>query len=430
MDLLAVLLAAMLGLMAIGVPIAFAILAGGTAAIMLFIPGARLMIVPQQLYGGIDSFTLLAIPCFLLAGSLMTEGGLTRRLIGFANALMGRFRGGLALSNILAAGVFAGISGSAVADTSALGRVMIPAMIREGYAPGFAAAVNASANVMAPIIPPSIAFIVLGVLTGQSITRLFMAGIVIGVLYGLAMMVIAALIAARRNYPVHEASGRAEIAARFREALPALMMPVLIIAGIRTGVFNVTECSAVAVAYALFCGAVLYRELGMRELTTALVSTARTTAVIMIIVGAARLFSWILGYAGLPARIAAFLLEVTSEPALFLLLVNALLLIVGMFLEANAALIMLVPVLFPAAQALGVDQTHLSVVTVVNLCIGLITPPVGLTLNLSALIAEVPLGAAIREVLPFLGFALMVLAALTFVPWLATGLPDLILGGG
>jgi C4-dicarboxylate transporter DctM subunit len=428
-DLLAFLLAVMFGLMAIGVPIAFAILAGGIAAIMVFIPAASLMIVPQQLYGGIDSFTLLAIPCFLLAGSLMTEGGLTRRLIGFANAVMGRFRGGLALSNILAAGVFAGISGSAVADTSALGRVMIPAMIREGYAPGFAAAVNASANVMAPIIPPSIAFIVLGVLTGQSITRLFIAGIVIGLLYGLAMMVIAALIAQARNYPIHEAAGRAEIAARLREALPALAMPVLIIGGIRTGIFNVTECSAFAVAYALLCGALLYRELGWRELFQALVSTARTTSVIMVVVGAARLFSWILGYAGLPARIAAFLLETTGDPTLFLLLVNALLLIVGMFLEANAALIMLVPVLFPTAAALGLDATHLSVVVVVNLCIGLITPPVGLTLNLSALIAEVPLQVAVREVLPFLGFALLVLAALTFVPWLATGLPTLILGG-
>jgi tripartite ATP-independent transporter DctM subunit len=430
MELLAFLLAAMLGLMAIGVPIAFAILAGGIATLILFIPSARLMIVPQQLYGGIDSFTLLAIPCFLLAGSLMTEGGLTRRLIGFANAVMGRFRGGLALSNILAAGVFAGISGSAVADTSALGRVMIPAMIREGYAPGFAAAVNASANVMAPIIPPSIAFIVLGVLTGQSITRLFVAGIVIGLIYGLAMITIAALIAARRNHPVHAAAGWAEIAAAFRDALPALAMPVLIIAGIRTGIFNVTECSAVAVLYALFSGAVLYRELGWRELLAALVSTARTTAVIMIIVGSARLFSWILGYAGLPARIAAFLLEVAGDRLAFLLLVNLVLLVVGMFLEANAALIMLVPVLFPTAQALGLDQTHLSVVVVVNLCIGLLTPPVGLTLNLSALIAEVPLAEAIRESAPFIGLALLVLALLTYVPGLASLLPDLVLGGG
>lgn len=430
MDLLAFLLAAMLGLMALGVPIAFAILAGGIATVMLFIPGARLMIVPQQLYGGIDSFTLLAIPCFLLAGSLMTEGGLTRRLIAFANAVMGRFRGGLALSNVLAAGVFAGISGSAVADTSALGRVMIPAMIREGYARGFAAAVNASANVMAPIIPPSIAFIVLGVLTGQSITRLFIAGVVIGVIYGAAMMAIAATIAARRGYPTHARAGRAEILARLYDALPALAMPVLIIAGIRTGIFNVTECSAVAVVYALFCGAALYRELGWRELLAALVSTGRTTAVIMIIVGAARLFSWILGYAGLPARIAAALLEVAGEPRLFLLLVNLLLLVVGMFLEANAALIMLVPVLFPTAQALGIDQTHLSVVVVVNLCIGLITPPVGLTLNLSALLAEVPLAEAIREALPFIAFALGVLALLTYVPGLATLLPDLVLGGG
>jgi len=428
MALLATLVFAILGCMLIGVPIGLAIIAGSIVAILLFVPGANLMIVPQQVYGGLDSFTLLAIPCFLLAGSLMTAGGLTDRLLAFTNTVLGRFRGGLAMSNVFAATVFAGISGSAVADTSALGRVLIPAMKREGYDPAFAAAVTASSNVLAPIIPPSIAFIVMGVLTNQSITRLFLAGVIIGLVYGLAMLVITALISRARGYPVHGKASAKEVWQSFRGAVWALLMPIFIIFGIRTGVFNVTECSAIAVVYALFVGTVIYRELTLKRIYHALVETARLTAVIMIVVGAARIFSWILGYAGLPQQIANAILMVTDNPWVFLILLNILLLIVGMFMEANAALIMLVPVLFPIALQLGLDPIHVSVVIVVNLCIGLITPPVGLCLNLSSLIAHVPLERATREVLPFLGFALLVLALLTFVPGLATWFPNLLLG--
>ncbi len=428
MTLLSTLVIAMLGSMLIGVPIGLAIVAGAIISILLFVPGANLMIVPQQVFGGLDSFTLLAIPCFLLAGSLMTVGGLTDRLLVFTNTLLGRFRGGLAMSNVFASTVFAGISGSAVADTSALGRVLIPAMIREGYKPGFAAAVTASSNVLAPIIPPSIAFIVMGVLTNQSITRLFLAGVIIGLVYGLAMLIITAIISHVRQYPVHGRSSAKEVWKSFRGAIWALMMPVFIIFGIRTGVFNVTECSAIAVMYALFVGTAIYRELTLKRIYQALVETARLTAIIMIVVGAARIFSWILGYAGLPQQIANAILMVTDNPWVFLVLLNILLLIVGMFMEANAALIMLVPVLFPIAMQLGLDPIHVSVVIVVNLCIGLITPPVGLCLNISSLIARVPLEQSTREVLPFLGFALLVLALLTFVPGLATWFPNLILG--
>lgn len=428
MALLSTLVAGIFGFMLIGVPIGFAIIAGSIIAILLFVPGANLMIVPQQVFGGLDSFTLLAIPCFLLAGSLMTAGGLTDRLLAFTNTVLGRFRGGLAMSNVFAATVFAGISGSAVADTSALGRVLIPAMIREGYKPAFAAAVTGSSNVLAPVIPPSIAFIVMGVLTNQSITRLFLAGVLIGLVYGLAMLVITSIIAHARNYPVHGKASAREVWKSFRGAIWALMMPVFIILGIRTGIFNVTECSAVAVVYALFVGTVVYRELTLARIYQALVDTARLTAVIMIVVGAARIFSWILGYAGLPQQIADAILMVTDNPWVFLIMLNLLLLLVGMFMEANAALIMLVPVLFPVALQLGLDPVHVAVVMVVNLCIGLITPPVGLCLNLSALIARVPLEQATREVLPFLGFALLVLLLLTFVPGLATWFPNLILG--
>ena len=428
MTLAAVLAVAIFGLMLIGVPIGFAILAGSVIAILIMMPGTNLMIVPQQLYGGIDSFTLLAIPCFLLAGSLMAGGGMTERLLTFTNAILGRFRGGLAMSNVLTATIFAGISGSAVADTTAIGRVLIPAMIREGYHPGFAAAVTAAANVMAPIIPPSITFIVVGVLTNQSITRLFLAGVIIGLVYAVAMLIMTAWISHRRGYPVHERTSAEHVWQSFTGAFFALLMPVIILAGIRTGIFNVTECSAVAVLYALFVGSVIYRELTPRKIWHCLVATARLTAVIMLVVGAARIFSWILGYTGLPQQIATGLLALTDSPLVFLIIVNVLLIVVGMFLEANAAIIMLVPVLFPVAQTLGVDVVHFSVVMVVNLCIGLITPPVGLCLNISSLMAGVKLEEGTREVLPFLGFALLVLALLTYFPGLAVWFPNLLMG--
>ena len=428
MTLVIVLLVAIFGLMLLGVPIGFAILAGGTLTIATMMPHANLVIVPQQVFIGIDSFSLLAIPCFLLAGALMSAGGITTRLLDLANAILGRFRGGLAMSNVLSATIFAGISGSAVADTSALGRILVPAMIQAGYKPGFAAALTASANVLAPIIPPSIAFIVVGVLTSQSITRLFIAGILIGLVYSAALIAVIVWMARSHDFPVYGKTPLAEIGRSFVRALAAILMPVLIIGGIRTGIFNVTEVAAVTVLYALFVGFVIYRELTWRKVYESLVSSAHITAIIMVIVGAARIFSWVLGYTGLPDQIAAFLLSITDNPLLFLLLINILMLIVGMFVEANAALIMLLPVLYPVALQLGIDPLHFSVVVVVNLCIGLITPPVGLTLNLSSLMAGIRMEEGVRYIWPFLISGLLVLALLTYVPGLATWLPNVLMG--
>ena len=427
MALIAVLLVSVFGLMLIGVPIGFSILVGGAATIAISIPAASLNIVPQQLFSGLDSFSLLAIPCFLLAGSLMGEGGMTQRLLDFANAILGRFRGGLALSNVLSATFFAGISGSAVADTSALGRVLIPAMIRDGYKPAFASAVTASANVLAPIIPPSIPFVVLGVLTNQSIMRLFIAGILVGLLYSTLMLITVAWIARREQFPVHGRTSLPDLWRTFLGAFAALLMPIFIIAGLRTGIFNVTECAAVAVVYALLIGGVVYRELNLSKIWQALISSAQLTAVIMLIVGAARIFSWILAYTALPDQIASTLLMMTENPLVFLLLVNILLLIVGMFIEANAAIIMLIPVLFPIALALGIDPTHFSVIVVANLCLGLITPPVGLCLNLTSLMAGVSLEESTRQALPFLGVGFLFLVAITYFPGLSTWLPNLLM---
>ena len=414
-------------LMLLAVPVAFALILSAVIT-LLWVGGINLMIVPQQVMGGIDNLLLLAIPFFLLAGDLMTAGGMTDRLLALTNAILGRFRGGLAMSNVASAVFMSGISGSAVADTSALGRVLIPAMIKEGYGAGFAAALTAASNIIGPIIPPSIVFVMIGVLTNLSITQLFLAGALPGLLYGSAMMAMAWGISRRRGYPVHGKSSAAEVWRALRAASWALLMPVLIIGGIRTGVFNVTECSAVAVLYALFVGGVVYRKLPLKVLVECLVRTARTTAVVMVVIGAAQSVSWMLAYQNIPQQLADLMVSATQSPWVFLLLVNVFLLLVGTFLENGPALVMLVPVLYPIAAKLGIDPIHFSIVVSLNLVIGLITPPVAICLSIGALIAEIPQREATREVIPFFIAAIAVLMVITYVPQISLWLPH-VLGG-
>jgi tripartite ATP-independent transporter DctM subunit len=427
MTFLSVLLTALLILLLIGVPVAFSLLLSAVLAIV-FVGGIDLMIIPQQMYAGIDSFLLLAIPLFLLAGELMTVGGMTERLLAFSNTLFGRFRGGLAMSNVAAATFMSGISGSAVADTGALGKVLIPAMVRSGYDRGFAAALTAAANVVGPIIPPSITFILISVLTNLSPLRLFLSAVIPGLLYSAAMMLVAVIISRRRQYPVYRAAAPGEVGATFRRALWALAMPVLLIAGIRTGIFNVTESSAAAVAYALFVGLFIHRELTVAKIWTALVGSARTTAVILIILGGAQIVSWFLAYENAPQRIAEMMLSVADSPIIFLLMVNVLLILVGTFMENGPALVLLCPVLYPVAAKFGVDPYHFSMILGINLVIGLITPPVAISLSITALIARAPPREVTREVVPFFLAALGVVLLITFIPSLSTWLPDLIGG--
>jgi tripartite ATP-independent transporter DctM subunit len=427
MELTIVLATSLTVLMLLAVPVAFALVLAGIISI-LWVGNINLMIVPQQIIGGIDSLLLLSIPFFLLAGDLMTMGGITNRLLDLTNALLGRFRGGLAMSNVACSVVMAGISGSAVADTSAIGRVLIPAMVKEGYAPGFAAALTGAANIVGPIIPPSIVFVIIGVLTNLSITDLFMAGVVPGILYAAAMLLVAYVVSRRRNYPVHVRASRREIWLAFRAAFWALLMPVLIIGGIRTGIFNVTECSAVAVVYALFVGCVVYRELKWEHIWQSLIRTARMTAVIMLIIGAAQVISWMLAYQNIPQQLADLMLATTRNPMVFLLMVNVLLLAVGTFLENGPALVMLAPVLYPIAAKLGIDPYHFSMIVSLNLVLGLITPPVAICLSIGGLIAGVPSKVVTREVIPFFIMAVVVLMLITYVPQLSLWLPHLLNG--
>jgi tripartite ATP-independent transporter DctM subunit len=427
MTMLGVLALSLTVLLLLAVPVAFALVLSATISV-LFVGDIDLMIVPQQVYQGLDSLLLLAIPLFLLAGELMSQGGMTDRLLGFSNALFGRFRGGLAMSNVASATLMAGISGSAIADTSALGKVLIPSMIKSGYDRGFAAALTAAANVVGPIIPPSITFLMIGVLTGLSPLKLFMAAVVPGLLYALAMLVVAGVISRRRNYPTSEAVDAAGVWRAFRRAAWALAMPVLLIAGIRAGVFNVTESSAVAVGYALFVGLFVHRELDLRKLWRALVSSARATAVIMIILGGAQIVSWFLAYEQAPQRISEWMLGSIGSPLLFLLVVNVLLILIGTFMENGPALVLLCPVLYPIAAKFGIDPYHFSMIVGINLVIGLITPPVAICLSIGALIARAPGDEVNREALPFLGAALGVVLLVTYVPAISLWLPAVVGG--
>jgi tripartite ATP-independent transporter DctM subunit len=427
MTMLGVLALSLAALLLLAVPVAFALVLSATIAV-LFVGGIDLMIVPQQVYQGLDSFLLLAIPLFLLAGELMSQGGMTDRLLGFSNALFGRFRGGLAMSNVASATLMSGISGSAIADTSALGKVLIPSMIKAGYGRGFSAALTAAANVVGPIIPPSITFLLIGVLTGLSPLKLFIAAVIPGILYAAAMMLVAVTISRRRSYPTAEAVGFAGVARAFWRAIWALMMPVLLIGGIRLGVFNVTEASAVAVVYALFVGMFVHRELDLPKLWRALVGSARVTAVVMIILGGAQIVSWFLAYEQAPQRIAEWMVGSIGSPVLFLLSVNLLLVLIGTFMENGPALVLLCPVLYPVAAKFGIDPYHFSMIMGINLVIGLITPPVAISLSIGALIARAPSDEVNREALPFLAAAFGVVLLVTFVPALSLWLPAVVGG--
>ena len=414
------------GLILIGMPLGFAIILACFFVVWID-GGINPAILAQRLYSGMDSFTLLAIPFFLLAGSLMTATGMTSRLVAFANVLVGRVPGGLALSNVSASTFFSGISGSAVADTSVFGRIFIPEMVREGYGRAFSVAVTAAASVAAPIIPPSIGFIIYGILTDQSIVRLFMAGLIPGILYSLVCLGLVVIISRRRGYPVHAPVSMAEFTRITVAALPALFMPVLILGGIFGGVFTITECAAIAVAYALLVGTAVYRELTWRSLIASLRETAHLTGVVMIIVGAAQIFAWQLAYAQIPQAVVAWMDGAVTGPVMFLFVLAAILLVVGTFMEANAAMVMLVPILHPAGVALGVDPVQMGVLVVVTLCLGLITPPIGLCLNVACKIGRLPLEHSLRDIAPFVVAGLVLVVVLALVPSIALWLPTLVM---
>lgn len=410
-------------LLFLGFPIAFA-LGLSTLAYLLF-ADIPLTVVPLKMYAGIDVFVLLSIPGFILAGNLMNSCGMTDRIIRFCNNLLGHIRGGLGLANIGASMIFSGISGTAVADTASIGSVMIPAMKKEGYEPDFSCAVTASSSTIGPIIPPSLPMIIAGSLTGLSIGKLFLAGALPGLLLAIGFLATSYFISVKRSHPKRERASLKQVGKGFVDAFWALMMTFLILFGIVGGVFTPTEASVVAVLYALFVGFFFYRSLKVRDVRKILIDSAGTTASLMVLVGFANLFGWILVSEQIPHQLADSLLTLTSNKIVLLILINLLLLFVGSFMETIASLLILYPILLKVAVAAGIDPIQFSVIAVLNLIIGLNTPPVGVCLFVASGIGKVPIEKIAKAGLPFLLVSLLVLALVTYVPQVSLFLPGL-----
>ncbi len=415
---------AFLGLLLLGFPVAFSL--GVSSLLYLLLKGIPLSIIPQKMYSGIDSFVLLCIPAFIVAGNLMNTAGITRRIINFSNAIVGFIRGGLALANVAASMIFAGISGTALADTASIGAILIPAMKEEGYDADFSAAVTASSSTVGPIIPPSVPMIIVGTLTGLSVTRLFLAGAIPGVILGFALMAITYYLSVRRNYPKEEKLPLRRVFRVFLDASWALGMVVLILFGILGGVFTPTEASVVAVVYALLVGLFVYRELKLQDIPRIVIESVRMTTSVMVLVGLARLFAWIITTERIPQLVAQGILSISTNPYVVILLINLILLFVGCFMETVAALVIFVPVLLPVATKVGMDPVHFAVMVVLNLIIGLTTPPVGVCLFVAANIAKISLGELVRAMVPFLLVLLAVLFLVSYVPSVSLTLPNLL----
>jgi tripartite ATP-independent transporter DctM subunit len=409
----------------IGIPIAFGLGLGAVASIIVW-GQVSLWLLPQRMFTGVDSFVFMAIPFFILAGELMTTSGILDRLVKFTDSLVGHIRGGLAHVNIVASMIFAGISGSAVADAAALGAVLIPSMTKE-YDVDFGSGVCAGASTIGPIIPPSIPMVIYALAAGSvSIAGLFLAGVIPGIMMGLGMMTIAYVIARRRRYPVRpHALPVREILIRTWHVLPAMLMPVIIVGGILGGIFTATEAAAVAVAYAILVGFFITKELKWEHIPPALVRSGVTTSVVFMLIATSNAVSWILTTQQVPKLVATFLKSVAPSQWMFLLIVNILLLILGCLMDLSAAMIMVVPILAPIALTYGVDPLHFGFIVVLNLVIGLLTPPVGVCLFVVTGIARISLERVVRAVWPFLLWQFVVLVLVTYVPALCMAIPRL-----
>lgn len=399
----------------LGIPIAVAI---GLASVIGIEAQGRLpmLLVAQRMFTGLDSFPLMAIPLFILAGNLMSVGGISKRLVDLAKSIVGGVQGGLAATCVLTCMMFASVSGSSVATTFAIGAILIPAMVKHGYPKPMAASVQASSAELGVLIPPSIPLILYGVATDTSIGQLFLAGLGPGLLVAAALMALVLILCRVRGIGAQDGDDRPSVGPALFAALPALMVPVVILGGIYAGVFTPTEASAAAVVVAVLVGMVFYRELKPRDLPEVLTKTVLATSAIMIIISAAALFSFLVTRSGLPNDIAALIREVIATRFMFLLAVNILLLIVGMFIETSAAILVLAPILTPIAIAYGVDPVHFGLIMVLNLALGMITPPLGVNLFAACSVAGIPVERIIPQLLWFVITVFATLMIVTYVP--------------
>ena len=417
-------------LLLIGMPIAFVL---GVSALGYFVATDQtrfMLVLPQRMIAGMDNFVLLAIPLFVLAGSIMDVGGLTRRLVGMANSVVGRFRGGLSLTAVWGAFLFGGVTGSAAADAAALSTVMVPDMKRQGYDVDYSAALIAVSSLMAPLVPPSIAMIIYGALSGTSISQLLIAGIAPGILLAIALSIYAIWTARRHDYPRSAPQPLSEILRGILHGAPVILLPVIIVVGIRGGVFTATEAAAVAAVYAILVSGVIYRALTWTFLRQALLSTAIITSAIYVLIAMANIAAFIFALEQLPQKTVEALTSITENRYLLLLMVNLILLFLGMFLDTIGVLILTVPALTAIGQLLGLDPVHLGVMVVFNVLIGFVTPPVGLCLFVVASVTGRPMERIAVKAMPMLGIALVVLAIIALVPQVVLFLPNALGAGG
>jgi len=414
----------------LGIPVAFG-MGLGAVILMVIIQGGldiNYGIIAQRLLYGANSFILLAIPLFLLAGNLMNTGGITQRIFKFANVLVGHLRGGLGHVNIVASIIFAGMSGTAVSDAAGLGTVEIKAMTDAGYDKEFSCAITGASSTIGPIIPPSVPLVIYGILASVSIGRLLVAGIIPGLLIAVALMIMVSIYAIKRNYPQEKRASLREFFIASKEAFLPCMTPVIIVGGIISGVFTPTEAAAVACLYAFILGFLVYKEISLVDLWKLIEKSARDTAIITFIVACASLYGWVLIRSRIPIILMEQITSMSTNPLIILLMLNCALLVVGCFMETIAALNILVPVLTPLILSVGIDPLHFGLIMVFNLMIGLITPPFGMVLFVLNKVSGVPIEKIVKATLPFLIPLLAVLLLMTFFPSLVTFLPDLIFG--
>ena len=383
------------------------------------------LVVPQQIFNAINSFPLMAIPFFILAGFLMETGGISEKLVNFSSALVGHITGGLAMVMVLTSMFFSAISGSGAATTAAVGAILIPAMVARGYDRNYASANQAASGELGVILPPSIPLILYGVAAHVSIGDMFMAGVIPGIFIAGLLLTAAYITAKRKGYLGVEKSDFKAIFSAFKDAILALAMPIVVLGGIYGGVFTPTEAAVVAVVYSFIVGTFVYRKIKLKNIMGIFTRAAETTSVIMIIIGTAGLFGFFINRIGVPVMISDAFLGITTSAIIFILLVNLLLLVVGMFMEGAAAILILVPILLPIATALGIDPVHFGIIMVVNLAIGLITPPVGINLFVAARIGNISLVAISKAVIPFVILIFFAVLVISFSPWMSLWLPSL-----
>lgn len=422
------LLGVLFGGIFIGIPIAFSIAVSGMAY-LLFESTVPLLVVAQRMVVGVDSFTLLAIPLFVLAGALMAEGDITPRIMRFASSMVGHIPGGLAMVMVVSCMLFGAISGSGVADVVAIGSILLPAMKQQGYKQPFSAALLGCSGALGTIIPPSIVMVVLGVSMGTSIGKLFLGGVVPGILTGLGLMVTSYFISLREDYPRLEKAPWSEVFESFRAAILPLLTPAIIIGGILKGIFTATEAGGVAAFYALLLSMFVYRKLTWRRFFEICLETARTSAVVLFLIAAASLFGWVLAAENIPQMVANAMLSISTNYWVVLLMFNALLLLLGMFMETIAIVLIVVPIFSPILTQMGVDPVHLGVMVCVNLAIGANTPPLGVDLLAACKVADIPYDSSFRYLLPFVGSMILALVLIIAFPAIVTFLPNLLMGG-